>query len=436
MNIFIILTERIPYRSSDCPRVLSHLHQEARRSGATILDLQANEIHNHTAYTISFCNVTVTHTHFGWNDTITTRIWLPLNNWNGRFQGLGGGGFSTGFGPIYLAYAVAQGFASASTDGGVPSDAGATTTIATDLSWALSSENNIGKQVTNAYYNRPAEYCYFSGCSGGGRQGLAMAQRFPDAFDGILAISPAINTESFIPAGYWPTQIMRIRYTHPPARLMHGVKDGIISLPYLCNVTAFDFVGKHYNCNGTQHSLSSSGAKVVQAAWSGSSSNTCHSPGAPLFGNWISYLIAKNPDSALHHTSEDEFFELLLDSKTEYASMLAANNPDMSEFKARAGKMIPWHGLADEAIPLGGLVEYYKQVLEMDSGAGEFFRSFEAPGVRHCYGGPRPVPNGALAQLMEWVAMAHRETLCPFPQKQVYVGGDPTNTRSFTCVQT
>ncbi|CBF87282.1 uncharacterized protein ANIA_11651 [Aspergillus nidulans FGSC A4] len=41
----------------------------------------------------------------------------------------------------------------------------------------------------------------------------------------------------------------------------------------------------------------------------------------------------------------------------------------MSEFKARGGKMITWHGLADEAIPLGGMVEYYKQVLEMDAGA-------------------------------------------------------------------
>lgn len=141
----------------------------------------------------------------------------------------------------------------------------------------------IGKQVTNAYYNRPAEYSYFSGCSGGGRQGLAMAQQFPDAFDGILAISPAINIESFIPAGYWPTQIMRIRYP-PPCEIdafvsaaveacdgLDGVKDGIISLPYLCNVTAFDFVGKHYNW-GTQHSLSSS--KVVQEAWSGSRSKS------------------------------------------------------------------------------------------------------------------------------------------------------------------
>ncbi|KAL4968085.1 Tannase/feruloyl esterase [Aspergillus stella-maris] len=498
--------------------------------GATILDLQANEAHNYTTvsigpgsnnggkYTISFCNVTVTHTHAGWNDTIATQIWLPLHDdWNGRFQGLGGGGYSTGFGPIYLAYAVAQGFASASTDGGVPGDPGAVTTIATDLSWALSSKDNvnwfllqdyatkatndmaeIGKQVTESYYNRAPEYSYFSGCSGGGRQGFAMAQQFPDAFDGVLAVAPAINLETFIPAGYWPTQVMNDNQIYPsPCEIdafvsaaveacdgLDGVQDGMISLPHLCNVTAFDLVGKHYTCNGTQHSLSPSAAKVVQAAWSGSlsrnpeeaggyyginkdaplssyyiptecparnnSTSTCHtSNGASLFGNWISYLVAKDPSFSLSQISEAEFFSFLTASKTEYASLLAANNPDMSAFKARGGKMITWQGLADEVIPPGGLVEYHKRVLELDSNAGDFFRVFEAPGVNHCFGGPGPVPNDALEQLMEWVEMGVKpdtlratrgsggaaRDLCPFPMRQRYIGGDPADAMSFECVE-
>ncbi|CBF87284.1 hypothetical protein AN9264.2 [Aspergillus nidulans FGSC A4] len=132
---------------------------------------------------------------------------------NGRFQSLDSGDYSTGLEPIYLAYAVAQGFVSAFTDGGVPSDAGATTTIATDLS-ATNDMAEIGKQVT-AYYNRPAEYTYFSGCSGGGREGHAMAQQFSDAFDGILALSPAITIESLIPASYWPTQITNENQIYP-----------------------------------------------------------------------------------------------------------------------------------------------------------------------------------------------------------------------------
>ncbi|KAL4881167.1 Tannase/feruloyl esterase [Aspergillus karnatakaensis] len=468
--------------------------------GATIHGLQADEVHNYTAvslgpgtneggrYTISFCNVTVVHTHLDWNDTVTTQVWLPLDDWNGRFQGLGGGGYSTGFGSIYLTYAVSQGFAAASTDGGVPGDSSTVTTIATDLSWALTSDHNInwallknyaykatadlaeiGKQITDSYYDRPAEYSYFNGCSGGGRQGLAMAQQFPDAFDGILTVAPAINIETFIPAGFWPTLVMNQDGIYPSSceidgfvsaavnacDELDGVKDSIISRPDLCNVTALDFVGKPFTCNGTQHALSPSAAKVVQAAWSGSyiptectSNRTCSTLGSALFGNWISYLVAKDPSFNLDNMTPPEFFSSLADSRNDYASMLAANNADLSDFKARGKKIITWHGLADEVIPIQGLVEYYKNVLEQDRYAGDFFRFLEAPGVGHCFGGPGPVPNGALGQLMDWVENGiapdtlhatrgsnnTARDLCPYPLKQRYAGGDPAVVSSFTCV--
>lgn len=122
--------------------------------GAKILSIQAEEAHNYSAvslgpgtnegdrYTISFCNVTVTHTHPSWNDKINTQVWLPLERWNDRFQALGGGGYSTGFGSIYLTYAVSKGFASASTDGGHAQETG-TDTIPTDLSWALDSKGGV-----------------------------------------------------------------------------------------------------------------------------------------------------------------------------------------------------------------------------------------------------------------------------------------------------
>lgn len=42
---------------------------------------------------VDYCNVAVTYTHPGWNDTIHTQVLLPAAaNWNGRYQGIGGGG--------------------------------------------------------------------------------------------------------------------------------------------------------------------------------------------------------------------------------------------------------------------------------------------------------------------------------------------------------
>jgi hypothetical protein len=95
-----------------------------------------------------------------------------------------------------MTYAVAQGFASASIDGGLVTADGASA-IPTDLSWALRSKGNvdwshldnyaskatndmavIGQQITKSYYKRAAKYSYFAGCSGGRRQGLMMAQKY------------------------------------------------------------------------------------------------------------------------------------------------------------------------------------------------------------------------------------------------------------------
>jgi hypothetical protein len=61
--------------------------------GLEILELSAAEHLNETtlslfskppaSLTVSYCGVTVTYTHPGWNDTVNVLIWLPLENWNG-----------------------------------------------------------------------------------------------------------------------------------------------------------------------------------------------------------------------------------------------------------------------------------------------------------------------------------------------------------------
>ncbi|OQE26720.1 hypothetical protein PENSTE_c005G04492 [Penicillium steckii] len=446
-----------------------------RLPGASILQLEASESHNYTTVslapgtnqgardTINFCNVTVTHTHPGHNDTVHTQVWLPLRGWNGRFQALGGGGYSTGFGSLYLTHSVAKGFASASTDGGLPAGNGKDT-IPTNLSWALNSEGVvnwnlldnyattatndmalIGQQITRSYYKKAPSYSYFSGCSGGGRQGMLMAQKYPDVFDGILAIAPAIHLQHFIPAGMWALQLMSERSHYPaPCEVeaftklatamcdgLDGVEDGIISDPRRCNVTAHDLVGRKYTCNGTRKELSSASASVIDAAWSGSlqvsekygwpgvnkdasigsyyvptncsNNGTCHVGESSLFGSWFRYLVAKDSEFPIYNMSRSDYLDGLHLSTIDYTSMLGTSDPDLSRFKKNGGKLISWHGLADEAIPPSGTTSYYEEVLRNDPEASEFFRLFEAPGVGHCIGGPGPIPNGALSQLISWV---------------------------------
>lgn len=163
-----------------------------------------------------FCQVTVQYTHPGQNDTVNTLIGLPLaaDNWNERFQMVGGGGWGTGY-TSSLITAVADGYSSVATDGGHDNNAPV-------ADWGLVSEGNVnwpllwnfavvtldegaslGKLATELYYGTPAKYSYWNGCSTGGRQGHIMAQQHPEQFDGILAGAPAINWQRFIVQEYW-----------------------------------------------------------------------------------------------------------------------------------------------------------------------------------------------------------------------------------------
>ena len=76
----------------------------------------------------------------------------------------------------------------------------------------------VGKALTESFYGRPADHAFWNGCSTGGRQGLAAAQKYPEDFDGILAGAPAHYWTEFVIATLWPQVAMReVGYYPPPA---------------------------------------------------------------------------------------------------------------------------------------------------------------------------------------------------------------------------
>lgn len=256
-----------------------------RLPGISILSLLAEKVNDP-----SFCNVTITYTHLGKIDSVNVGIGLP-DTWNGRFQGVGGGGWLAGLTPTALVPAVASGYAAGATDAGHYT----ATVLSSAANWALTSPGHVntvlledfasvalsdmtllGKQVTESYYGKEIFKSYWNGCSTGGRQGHMLAQRYPTLYDGIHAGSPAINwahvsqsaasevlkqltSHQMTPAGYWPQYQMNRVDTYPDqcefdtitaaaieaCDSQDGFHDGIISIVGACDYDAQNAVGLH-----------------------------------------------------------------------------------------------------------------------------------------------------------------------------------------------
>ena len=65
---------------------------------------------------------------------------------------------------------------------------------------------DAGKTVVTAYYAKPPQYSYFVGCSKGGQEGMALAQLYPDEFDGIVAAAPGFSLPRAALAEAWDVQ--------------------------------------------------------------------------------------------------------------------------------------------------------------------------------------------------------------------------------------
>ncbi|HLK54574.1 MAG TPA: tannase/feruloyl esterase family alpha/beta hydrolase, partial [Candidatus Angelobacter sp.] len=191
---------------------------------------------------------------------IKVEIWLPLTGWNGKYRGQGNGGFAGTITYPGLAVAIAEGYATASTDTGHAA-------TAADASWALGHPDKIvdfgwraihemtvkAKAVIQAFYGEQPKESYFSACSNGGRQGLMEAQRFPADYNGIIAGAPANYWTQVFAAFLWNMQAMQaepgsyIEARKIPAIAAavvdacdandtnDGVKDGVLNDPRECH---------------------------------------------------------------------------------------------------------------------------------------------------------------------------------------------------------
>ena len=400
--------------------------------------------------TDSTCMVTAIVNHPPSNDRVTVYLTLPVNTWNGRFYGMGGGGFMAGI-PLLLGLPASQGFAAGVTDAGHAGGSGsfALDTESGRLRWqeirdfayqGIHDMTVVGKAVVEAYYGKPARYSYFVGGSTGGRQAMMEAQRFPEDYDGIMSYFPAINWSRLLMADLWPQAVMNDEGNYVSAAKLEavtaavirasdgddGVIDGVIDYPLNCRWDPGEFVGTTVG----DEVFTEADANVIRRIWEGprtcdgkfmwygstrgtSLGDLAGTKGSPLTGapfdislEWIRYFLVLNPAWDINSLTWAEFEQLFNQSVDQYTDVIGTENTDLSHFRDHGGKLIIMHGLADQLVPPQGTIRYFDRMSGRMGGiqaTSYFARLYLVPGVDHSLSGAGPTPVGQLDALIQWV---------------------------------
>ena len=408
---------------------------------------------------------------------IKMRIDLPYD-WNRRAMMFGGGGYNgtlpdltanVPFGPTDQPTPLARRYATFASDSGHRQSPEAVPSL--DGSFGVNDEalNNFAAGdalkktrdaslflIRHAYGTKPAEV-YFAGGSTGGREALNVAQRWPEAFDGVISAYPAWNNLSeILDLGYLAQVLSRPGAFPGPEKQtllydsvinacdgLDGAKDKVVSNPRGC-----DFDPRVLRCPGGADTgpscLSDPQVKAVTAMSSPFrwpyriDSGETQYPGFPFlsgadmrtpflgFGTtapanpmpvtsgygmqyweqWVKYFLTRDP----HHNSLDvdpRHPGKWLDRISHLSTVQDRNNVDLRPFARAGGKLILLHGAADELVSVRSTSDYYQRLRDAlgPRATHAFTRYYVVPGANHANFGTPAFAAGwdSLSALERWV---------------------------------
>ncbi len=439
---------------------------------------------------------------------------LPTQ-WNGRFLYQGGGGndgvIRPAIGPqASPTFALNKGFAVVTTDAGhqgPTADFGFDPIARTDNAYNAHDRVAVtAKDIIRNFYSKGPDKSYFIGCSGGGRQGMMFTQRFPSYFDGVIAMAPAMRvSKGATVAAAWDTQALQAiappgtdgkpvlsqAFSVADMQLVSqgilkvcdagdGAVDGMVSNPAACK-----FDPSVLQCSGAKDAscLAAPQVGALKKIFEGARDSS----GKPLYFGWpydAGVGHAANDwrmwklGTSTTATANSRHVFLMQDALQGYfttppdrslsiytfnfdkdpARMDAhswifntADDVKLAPYKARGGKLLFIHGLADPIFSPHEMVDYYQR-LQAEHGASstDFSRLFLVPGMSHCAGGAATDSFDGLQALVDWVEKGEAprqilargtvvfpgrtRPLCPYPQYAHYKGsGSIEEAANFEC---
>lgn len=415
----------------------------------------------------AFCRV-VAAAHPAPDSEIEFEVWIP-DDWNGKFQGNGNGGYSGALAYSAMARALKAGYATASHNTGHPGDGlkfgqGRPEKVIDYAYRAVHVMTENAKLIVRARTGRFPSRSYFVGCSAGGHQAISEVQRYPGDYDGVVAGAPANNRirQTFGFQWFWRalhredgTPILTAAKLALVTRAVteacdraDGLEDGLIDDPRRCKEPDLSGVLSEEEIAAVRKVWS--GAKGIFAGFSMGSENT----GAQ---NWGPYLL-NPPEPArsdlfrffLFHDPNWDWRSLDWERDLAYADeklgFMNATEADLSAFRRRGGKLLLYAGWADPIVPAMDTLGYFEKVQRKMGDTGDFFRLFMAPGMGHCGGGVGPNQFDALAAVDAWVTEGRApefliasdgkrtRPVCSYPLVARYKGsGSVDEAASFEC---
>ncbi|MGF6408525.1 tannase/feruloyl esterase family alpha/beta hydrolase [Paraburkholderia sp. MM5482-R1] len=390
---------------------------------------------------------------------IKSEVNLPTA-WNGKKLQMGGGGYNgvlvTGLGASYNAgpnvpLPLTQGYMTAGTDSGHensstvhPAAFALNNEALTNFAYAAYKKtNDVAVQLGVLYYGRKPNHSYYVGGSQGGREGMMMVQRYPNDFDGVVAIDPVMNATALwttqnsfgalqsAPGSWLGNKTQLVQNTIDGAcDALDGIVDNVVSNYKACtaSVAIAALTAKRCASGADEGStcFSDGQLNVLKSAYNGyqfpfalANGITAYAgyvPGSEDIPNnmafWIAgtaaptatpdtttgigrsyqfgsyyarFFIAKDPNfNALNYNPADFQARVL-----EVSNMIDATNPDLTAFYKHGGKLILREDLGDKGQSARTGLNFWDAVVAKmgKDTVGQFFSAYVTTGLGHTSGG-------------------------------------------------
>ncbi|EPS41107.1 hypothetical protein H072_4946 [Dactylellina haptotyla CBS 200.50] len=398
--------------------------------------------------------------------SVIVEAFMPVD-WSSKGQrslmtGNGGLGGCIPYGD--MVFGTSLGFAAIGHDNGHAGDNGLPfynkPQVVKDYVWrALYKAGRLGKKAINHFYTGKIQKAYYMGCSSGGRQGLKAAQDFPDEYDGILSIAPAIRYEGLSAANAHYFKIFGVPgdatfLTLEQWQKVHqmviaqcdgidGVLDNVLEDPMKCEPRPEALLcgpGESWAANQCLTSAQVGAIREFYQPYYGNKGKLIMPRMNPLtreflgfrvtYGGvpsyfsegWYKYALYNDPSWSVAADFNLNTYDY--DMKKDLFGV-STYKTDLTDLRNSGTKLLQYHGLSDGLISSENTITYYNDVSRTmglkSSQLDDFYRFFPVSGLDHCYtgdgawfvGGPVQYSapgalsidpsDGALMTMVNWV---------------------------------